>query len=167
MNKENLYITYAPDEIKIFLSLAPHSNQTYTATSQLLKAAERISIFKDIPEFVLIKIVKNVKIIRYHNGEIVIKEKELTKSLFYILLGEVNVVKSDKIIATIKPNSIIGEIASLLNQPRTASVYSARDGTTLIEFKIDFTLMQTNLGYYFAIIYKNLSVELAKKLLIK
>ena len=73
MNKENLYITYAPDEIKIFLSLAPHSNQTYTATSQLLKAAERISIFKDIPEFVLIKIVKNVKIIRYHNGEIVIK----------------------------------------------------------------------------------------------
>ena len=87
--------------------------------------------------------------------------------MYYILLGEVNVVKSDKIIATIKPNSIIGEIASLLNQPRTASVYSARDGTTLIEFKIDFTLMQTNLGYYFAIIYKNLSVELAKKLLIK
>jgi CRP-like cAMP-binding protein len=165
MNKENLYITYTPDEIKIFLSLAPHSNQTYTATSQLLKVAKRISIFKDIPDSVLIKIVKNVKIIKYHNGEIVIKEKEVTKSMFYILLGEVEVIKHNKIIATLNKQTIFGEIASLLNQPRSATIIASKENTTIIEFEIDFNLMKGELGYYFAIIYKNLAIELAKKLL--
>jgi CRP-like cAMP-binding protein len=162
----NLFTIYTKDEIEIFRELETKTD-LFSSTSTLIKISKKISIFKNIPENILFKIVKDIKIIKYKKDELIIEENEKTKSMYYILLGEVNVVKSDKIIATIKPNSIIGEIASLLNQPRTASVYSARDGTTLIEFKIDFTLMQTNLGYYFAIIYKNLSVELAKKLLIK
>jgi CRP-like cAMP-binding protein len=162
----NLFTIYTKDEIEIFHELETKTD-LFSSTSTLIKISKKISIFKNIPENILFKIVKDIKIIKYKKDELIIEENEKTKSMYYILLGEVNVVKSDKIIATIKPNSIIGEIASLLNQPRTASVYSARDGTTLIEFKIDFTLMQTNLGYYFAIIYKNLSVELAKKLLIK
>ena len=162
----NLFTIYTKDEIEIFRELETKTD-LFSSTSTLIKISKKISIFKNIPENILFKIVKDIKIIKYKKDELIIEENEKTKSMYYILLGEVNVVKSDKIIATIKPNSTIGEIASLLNQPRTASVYSARDGTTLIEFKIDFTLMQTNLGYYFAIIYKNLSVELAKKLLIK
>ena len=162
----NLFTTYTPDEIEIFHFLATSKND-FNATSKLIKISSKISIFKEIPENILFKILKNIKIIKYKKGETIIEENEKTKTLYYIILGEVDVIKDNKIVSTIPRNSIIGEMASLLNQPRTATVIASKNSTTLIEFEIDFNLMQSNLGYYFAIIYKNLSIELAKKLLIK
>lgn len=160
---DNLYTTYTLEEIKLFQSLSTNKDKL-TATSKILSLSSRISIFKDIPENILVKILKDVKIIKYKKSEIIIKEGELDKNIVYILLGGVDVIKQNRFITSLGKNSIVGEMAGLLNQRRTASIKANKDNTTIISFQIDFNLMQTNLGYYFAIIYKNLSIELAKKI---
>jgi len=160
----NLYITYTPEEIEIFKLLSP-LKEDITATSKLIEISSKIPIFQNIPKNILIKILKDIKIIKYKKGEIIIKEGQEDDTLFYILIGSVNVIKQNKLLTTLENNTIIGEMASLLKEKRTASIISANNSTTLISFKIDFSLFHTDLGYYFALIYKNLSIELAKKLL--
>ena len=162
---DNLFTVYTKEEIEIFHSLE-NDIDTFSSTSKLIKISKRISIFKNIPENILFKIIKNIEIIKYKKDEVIIQENDKSESMYYIILGEVKIIKHNNIIATISHNSIIGEMASLLHQPRSATVISSTNNTTLIKFEIDFNLMQTNLGYYFALIYKNLSIELAKKLLI-
>jgi len=161
----NLYTIYTPDEINIFKTLSPNKTTQMTATSKLMTISQKIPIFKGIPETILIKILKEIKILKYKKGEIIIKEGENDDRIFYILLGEVNVIKQNILLTTIQRNSIIGEMSGLLNQKRTASIFSANDTTTILSFKIDFSLNHSSLGYYFSIIYKNLSIELAKKIL--
>lgn len=160
----NLFTVYNDDEIEIFKSLSTHQ-ETLTATSKLISLSKRISIFRNIPETILIKILKNIKIIKYKKDEIIIKENEIDDTIHYILLGEVNVLKNSTIITKLQNNTIIGEMAGLLNQKRTASIIVSSNSATIISFKIDFSLNHSSLGYYFSIIYKNLSIELAKKIL--
>jgi len=160
----NLYITYTPEEIELFRLLSP-LKENLTATSKLIEISSKIPIFKDIPKTILIKILKDIKIIKYQTGEIIIKEGDEDETMYYILLGSVKVVKQNKLLTILQNSTLIGEMATLLKEKRTASIISATNNTTLISFKIDFNLFHTDLGYYFAIIYKNLSIELAKKLL--
>jgi len=160
---DNLYTTYTLEEIKLFQKLST-KKENITATSKILSLSKKISIFKEIPENVLVKILKDIKIVKYNKNEIIIKEGDSDTTIFYILLGSVKVIKQNQIITKLSRNSIIGEMAGLLNQKRTASIKANEDNTTIISFKIDFDLIQTNLGYYFALIYKNLSTELAKKI---
>jgi len=160
----NLYITYTPEEIEVFKLLSP-LKENLTATSKLIEISSKIPIFKDIPKTILIRILKDIKIIKYKKGEIIIKERDEDETMYYILLGSVKVVKQNKLLTILQNSTLIGEMATLLKEKRTASIISATNNTTLISFKIDFNLFHTDLGYYFAIIYKNLSIELAKKLL--
>ena len=162
----NLYITYTPEEIELFRLLSP-LKENLTATSKLIEISSKIPIFKDIPKTILIKILKDIKIIKYQTGEIIIKEGDEDETMYYILLGSVKVVKQNKLLTILQNSTLIGEMATLLKEKRTASIISATNNTTLISFKIDFNLFHTDLGYYFAIIYKNLSIELAKKLLLQ
>jgi len=162
----NLYITYTPEEIELFRLLSP-LKENLTATSKLIEISSKIPIFKDIPKTILIKILKDIKIIKYQTGEIIIKEGDEDETMYYILLGSVKVVKQNKLLTILQNGTLIGEMATLLKEKRTASIISATNNTTLISFKIDFNLFHTDLGYYFAIIYKNLSIELAKKLLLQ
>ena len=161
----NLYITYTPEEIELFKLLSP-LKENLTATSKLIEISSKIPIFKDIPKTILIRILKDIKIIKYQTGEIIIKEGDEDETMYYILLGSVKVIKQNKLLTILQNSTLIGEMATLLKEKRTASIISyATNNTTLISFKIDFNLFHTDLGYYFAIIYKNLSIELAKKLL--
>jgi len=162
----NLYTVYTPEEIDIFKSLSP-LNESISATSKMIEISKKIPLFKEIPENVLIKILKDIKIIKYKKDEVIIKENDIDDTMFFILLNSVNVVKNNILITTLQKNNLIGEMASLLNQKRTASIIAAQTPTLVLAFKIDFTLIHTDLGYYFSILYKNLSIELAKKLLLQ
>jgi len=160
----NLYTIYTDDEIDIFKQLSI-KNDTLTPTSKLLEISKKIPIFNDIPENILIKILKDIKIIKYKKDEIIINENENDDTILFILIGSVKVLQKQKLITTLSNHTIIGEMASLLNEKRTASIISNSDSTIIISFKIDFSLNHSSLGFYFSIIYKNLAKELAKKIL--
>ncbi len=68
------------------------------------------------------------KTTRYRAGEFVFKEGERSSELYLLLKGAVEVIKNGESIARIaEPYSYFGEMAALLNEPRTASVRVVED----------------------------------------
>jgi YihY family inner membrane protein len=68
----------------------------------------------------------------YGIGDIVFKEGETGKMMYYILSGVLSVSKKGKIIRIIKENNYFGEIAMLLNAPRTATITVIEPDTRLV-----------------------------------
>ena len=158
-----LYTKYSPQEISIIKSLSP--NVSSFAHSKLLEISKNITILNSIPKNVLDTIIKDVKILKYRKDEVILEENSNNKSIFYILKGSVIITKGKDIVTLLKSENIFGEITAILDKPRKTSVISNELNTTIISFKINFNLLDSELSYYFALIFKNLSEELTKKLL--
>ncbi|MBF0620354.1 MAG: cyclic nucleotide-binding domain-containing protein [Magnetococcales bacterium] len=84
----------------------------------------------------------------YQPEEVLIREDdESDTSLLILMNGEVNITKNkfpDRVIATVGPGAILGEISFLTARPRTTNV-SAK--TVVIAFKLDgATMRQMDLG---------------------
>ena len=54
-------------------------------------------------------------------GDVILKEGEESTDAYIILKGEVNIIKNNKVIATLQENSIFGEIGLVDQRPRTAT----------------------------------------------
>ena len=54
-------------------------------------------------------------------GDVILEEGEKSTDAYIILEGEVNVLKSNKVIATLQENSLFGEISLVDQRPRTAT----------------------------------------------
>jgi membrane protein len=69
-------------------------------------------------------------------GETLIKEGDLTRQAFFIYAGKVAVFKQfddgEKRLMAVGEGSLLGEMAYLLNEPRTASVKAESDVTALV-----------------------------------
>ena len=63
-------------------------------------------------------------------GQVIIKEGEESTDAYIILKGEVDVVKNNKVIATLGENNLFGEIGLVDQRPRTATCV-AKTGCTL------------------------------------
>jgi len=68
----------------------------------------------------------------YHEGEIIFNEGDKGERMFYVVSGLVNIIKNGISINTMKASEFFGEIAMLLNIPRTASAVVAAPDTRLI-----------------------------------
>lgn len=68
----------------------------------------------------------------YHEGEIIFHEGDKGERMFYVVNGLVNIIKNGILINTMKAGEFFGEIAMLLNIPRTASAVVAAPDTQLI-----------------------------------
>lgn len=65
-------------------------------------------------------------------GKVLFDEGETTKEMYILLKGEVNVLKNDTFLAKINANgSFIGEMATLLDAPRSAKVVTATKSVLL------------------------------------
>jgi YihY family inner membrane protein len=71
-------------------------------------------------------------IMEYHEGEVLFSEGDKGERMFYVVSGLINIVKNGMLINTIKPTEYFGEMAMLLNIPRTASAVIAAPDTQLI-----------------------------------
>ncbi len=81
----------------------------------------------------------------FESGCVVFKQGELGNEAHVIVSGEVEVIteglEGDIAIATLGPNQIIGEIAILVDVPRTATVVAMTELTTLVITKDAFYRM--------------------------
>lgn len=87
--------------------------------------------------------------LHFRQGEVVFKEGELGDAMYIIWSGRVAVVKGDLESATLLghrgPGEIIGEMALLENQPRSASIVALEDSRLLSIRRDDFeTLLTSN-----------------------
>jgi signal-transduction protein with cAMP-binding, CBS, and nucleotidyltransferase domain len=156
----NLYTEYSPSEINIFKSLS--SNTVSLANSTFLEISNNIYILDQIPKNILNKIITDIKIKKYQQNEIIVKENNIANDIFFILKGTVSLKNSNK--KSLTSNNLFGEVDSLLQQKRKESIISLQKDTTILSFKINFNLFKSDLSYYFAIIFKNLSEELKNRI---
>jgi len=68
------------------------------------------------------KIVKHANEDRYADGDVILREGGLTRSLFVIVEGKANVVRDGRTIARRVAGEFFGEISMIDLRPRTASV---------------------------------------------
>jgi CRP/FNR family transcriptional regulator, cyclic AMP receptor protein len=54
-------------------------------------------------------------------GDVILKEGEQSTDAYIILDGEIDVIKNNKIIATLQENALFGEIGLVDQRPRTAT----------------------------------------------
>jgi CRP-like cAMP-binding protein len=134
------------------------------ALSKLLQIKNRISIFNGIDEGDIYSIIKDVKFVKFKKGSTLINRGDTTKTIYFILLGECMAVSdSSKVMGVIKSGHLFGEIASILNKKRGATIVTSKDSTVL-SFEIDTTLVDKHPDAFMKL-FKNVIAELEIKLL--
>ncbi len=68
----------------------------------------------------------------FENGEVVFKEGEIGQEMYYILSGAAAIHKEGKVLRVIREGDYFGEIAMLLNVPRTATITVVEPDTRLV-----------------------------------
>ncbi len=73
----------------------------------------------------------------HHEGDILFREGDAGKEMFYVLSGEVALKKGDRLILKLGPGSYFGEMSMLLSAPRTATAEIASEECRVIAISQD------------------------------
>jgi len=66
-------------------------------------------------------------------GEVIITENDPSKNMYFLISGKLAVMAGGKRINTIMPDEVFGELAFVMDIPRTATVY-AEETSTIVSF---------------------------------
>lgn len=94
-------------------------------------AGNHVSLIEGLGEEQAARALGKSNIIRCTAGDHVIKKGGTARNMFVVLEGHLEVRDGEKLISVFGPGDVFGEMAFLLEQPRTADVYAATDGRVL------------------------------------
>jgi CRP-like cAMP-binding protein len=120
------------------------------AREKILSMCQKVSFFNSMSKDEIENVLSGAKLKKFRRGEVIIREGDVSSDIFYIVQGEVKVVKySEKSksvipLAKLGPNRVFGEVATILHEPRTATIISNCDTTIILSFKVDITNRATN-----------------------
>lgn len=143
-----------------------HGEKMGTLDEKLLLICQKIKFFKDISVTNIPKLVQHPKLIKYKAGEIILKEGDESKEFYYVVKGEVRVIKkiggTNQNLATMREGRIFGEIATILEKPRNATIIANAENTTIFSFNFDKNLAKKFPEDY-SIFITNLAEDLCMK----
>lgn len=117
---------------------APPAADSALAAEQRIAILKRIRIFSFLTYNELVKVVGLTHLSRVPAGTMICTEGEQGDELFVILSGEVDIVKGDQVISSLKPGVHLGEMAMIDNAPRSASVRARTDANLLVMRREEF-----------------------------
>jgi hypothetical protein len=94
-------------------------------------AESRVSAFEGLDEAEAELTLGKSNIIECRAGDRVLKKGGVARNMFVVLEGNLEVRDGDALIRVLSPGDVVGEIAFLLERPRSADVYAATDGRIL------------------------------------
>ena len=94
-------------------------------------AQNRLSALDGLSEDAAVKALGRSNIIRCSAGDRVLKQGGVARNLFVVLEGTFEVRVDDELVRVFSPGDVFGEMAFLLERPRSADVYAATDGRIL------------------------------------
>ncbi len=93
--------------------------------AQNIQKLVSLPIFKDFEAGLLGGLLRLSKIREYKDGEIIIKEGDLDQWLYFLLSGQVKIVKDGRLLQILKRRGdVFGEMGMLGGLDRSASVYA-------------------------------------------
>lgn len=116
-----------------------------TELSGKIDLLTRIPLFAELDSANRRFLASASEILKFETGEILFRQGDVGKEAYVIVSGEAEIVtegpEGDIVVATIGPNQFFGEIAILIDAPRTATVSALSDLTTLMISKEMFYSM--------------------------
>jgi len=94
-------------------------------------ADHRLSALDDLDEDELARVLGKSNIIQCAAGDRVLKKGGVARNLFVVLDGNLEARDGDRLLRVMTAGDVFGEIAFLLESPRTADVYAATDARIL------------------------------------
>lgn len=98
-----------------------------------------VELFSQIPGEDLSQIGQIADEVEFEREALIIDEGELGDSMFLVISGQVRVHQGDKEIAVLGERQVVGEMAVLDSEPRSASVTAFSDVTLLRILQEDFS----------------------------
>ena len=95
-------------------------------------AEKRASALDGLSEEEAERCLGHSNIIECEAGDRVLKKGGVARNLFVVLDGTVEVRDGDATLAVLGPGDVFGEMAFLLDRPRSADVYAATDGVRVL-----------------------------------
>ncbi|MCK5229468.1 MAG: cyclic nucleotide-binding domain-containing protein [Desulfobulbaceae bacterium] len=116
-------------------------NAAYVKDNQtvlnLLKNIEKFSFFSDDD---LLSFLDLGKLIKYEDGETIIKEGDYDQSIYFLISGKVEIIKAGKIIDILRRSGdLFGEMGVVDDSPRCATIQAM---TKTLVLSVDASLMQ-------------------------
>ncbi len=114
-------------------------NSRYTL-SKRIQALRDIPLFRELPEEVVASLAARMQRRRYPQGAIVFRQGDIGDAMYVVETGQVAVISEEtgEVLAYLGPGSFVGEIALLLEQPRSATLRVIIDAELLSLHKQDF-----------------------------
>jgi len=109
---------------------ASYWGEVHGALSEL--ATNRISALDGLTEEEAARCLEKSTIIECQRGDRVLKEGGVARNLFVVLDGTVEVRDGDAVVAVLSAGDVFGEMAFLLERPRSRDVYAATDGVRIL-----------------------------------
>ena len=130
------------------LGLGTNSKKVFSLFAKV-DNLRNISLFKETPTNKLVDIVKLMKKKTFKKDQIIFKEGEVGDILYMIKKGTVHILKDKRQIREYGQGVCFGEIALLINGPRTATAVSVCDSTIYYLTKNDFkSVLDENMVSY-------------------
>ena len=145
-------VEFDMNDIIMNIGMKKFNKQNFSKAFKILEDVDnlrKISLFKETASHNLINIVKLMKIKNYKENEIIFREGEIGDKLYMIKKGRVKVFTNNKYMRELGEGSCFGEVALLLDEPRTATIIASCDCKICYLTKEDFTsLVDDNMLNY-------------------
>jgi CRP-like cAMP-binding protein len=145
--------------------------QLSPAQASLLKIRSKLACFRHMSEADVMNVTNNVEFIQVDNNEMLFDQGHSGEKIFYILKGGVKIFaynqeESDakfRLLATLEMGAVIGEMAPITHEPRSARALASQDDTVLLCFEFHKEMVDENQKAMFQL-YKNFVTIISKKL---
>ncbi len=86
-----------------------------------------VAIFEDLPNEDLEAVARIATAVRVNDGDVFVREGDMGQDLYVITQGKVLIRRKARVIAELGPREVVGEMAVLDRQPRSADAVAHRD----------------------------------------
>lgn len=95
-----------------------------------------VELFKGVSESALIELAKSCRAVELRAGETLFRQDDPGDTFYVLADGQVHIIREyadgeQVILATEGPYYVVGELSTLVNQPRTGSVIAVSDSTLI------------------------------------
>ena len=94
----------------------------------ILKTAE---IFSEVPDEVLSEVAARTREVRLRGNEVLFRKGDPGTTTFVVAAGRLRIHVADRLVAVVGERAVVGELAALSSEPRTASVTAEVDSLLL------------------------------------
>jgi len=121
-------------------------------------------LFKNVPTSTCRNLVENMHPRYYKKGEAIFNQGELGAGAVLITSGKVTIKSAEQVLAELSEGDFFGEVALVLDEPRTADAVASEDCELVFLIKQDVNEWVNRTPRYGAVFMKNIAYLIATRL---